>query len=290
MDGGNSETQQRAADSVCSLLCPPQSPPIAMSAASSSSAAAAPAAGTAATSTAESVLAAAAAASSAAPAAPTAAALSPLFLWPQPADMHSYMAAVAAAGITPTQAIISPATANTPTLAQISQMQMQQPASAKGAYRDSSALSEERRPWTKDEDARVMELVAKFGTKVSGGAHSQRARSFVQLQRFSICRSLIRSDSWSNLFTRTQKWSLVGSNLDGRTGKQCRERWHNHLNPGQQGEEREPVRGSSQCEGEDCASAPRVAPCRRRAADRGAPLDHRRRALAVHSVLPSFSR
>lgn len=29
----------------------------------------------------------------------------------------------------------------------------------------------------------------------------------------------------------TKKWSLVGSFLDGRTGKQCRERWHNHLNP-----------------------------------------------------------
>eukprot|EP00456_Euglypha_rotunda_P029690 TRINITY_DN2321_c0_g1_i7.p1 TRINITY_DN2321_c0_g1~~TRINITY_DN2321_c0_g1_i7.p1 ORF type:complete len:734 (+),score=37.03 TRINITY_DN2321_c0_g1_i7:163-2202(+) len=29
----------------------------------------------------------------------------------------------------------------------------------------------------------------------------------------------------------TKKWSLVGSFLEGRTGKQCRERWHNHLNP-----------------------------------------------------------
>ncbi len=28
-----------------------------------------------------------------------------------------------------------------------------------------------------------------------------------------------------------KKWSLVGTHLDGRTGKQCRERWHNHLNP-----------------------------------------------------------
>ena len=29
----------------------------------------------------------------------------------------------------------------------------------------------------------------------------------------------------------TKKWSLVGSHLPGRSGKQCRERWHNHLNP-----------------------------------------------------------
>ena len=52
---------------------------------------------------------------------------------------------------------------------------------------------DERRPWTKEEDLKVTELVGKYGTK---------------------------------------KWSLVGSCLDGRTGKQCRERWHNHLNPG----------------------------------------------------------
>ena len=52
--------------------------------------------------------------------------------------------------------------------------------------------SSERRPWNKDEDKKVFELVEKYGTK---------------------------------------KWSLIGSNLEGRTGKQCRERWHNHLNP-----------------------------------------------------------
>jgi len=51
---------------------------------------------------------------------------------------------------------------------------------------------EDRRPWTKDEDIKVVDLVKKYGTK---------------------------------------KWSLVGSFLEGRTGKQCRERWHNHLNP-----------------------------------------------------------
>lgn len=51
---------------------------------------------------------------------------------------------------------------------------------------------DDRRPWTKAEDAKVIEMVKKFGTK---------------------------------------KWSLVGSFVPGRTGKQCRERWHNHLNP-----------------------------------------------------------
>ena len=28
-----------------------------------------------------------------------------------------------------------------------------------------------------------------------------------------------------------QKWSLIAEYLEGRVGKQCRERWHNHLDP-----------------------------------------------------------
>ncbi|KAL1512837.1 hypothetical protein ABEB36_002356 [Hypothenemus hampei] len=47
-------------------------------------------------------------------------------------------------------------------------------------------------PWTKEEDEKVIELVNKFGAK---------------------------------------KWTLIARNLRGRIGKQCRERWHNHLNP-----------------------------------------------------------
>ncbi|KAL3939829.1 MAG: hypothetical protein SGARI_001226 [Bacillariaceae sp.] len=47
-------------------------------------------------------------------------------------------------------------------------------------------------PWTAEEDRKVVELVKKYGAK---------------------------------------KWSLIASNLPGRIGKQCRERWHNHLNP-----------------------------------------------------------
>lgn len=30
----------------------------------------------------------------------------------------------------------------------------------------------------------------------------------------------------------TKKWTQLGTHLPGRTGKQCRERWHNHLDPG----------------------------------------------------------
>ncbi|XP_046387660.1 chitinase-like protein PB1E7.04c isoform X2 [Ischnura elegans] len=47
-------------------------------------------------------------------------------------------------------------------------------------------------PWTKEEDELVVELVGKLGPK---------------------------------------KWTLIARHLKGRIGKQCRERWHNHLNP-----------------------------------------------------------
>ncbi len=29
----------------------------------------------------------------------------------------------------------------------------------------------------------------------------------------------------------TKKWSMIAQNLEGRLGKQCRERWYNHLDP-----------------------------------------------------------
>jgi len=47
-------------------------------------------------------------------------------------------------------------------------------------------------PWTEEEDAKVIRLVMAHGAK---------------------------------------KWSQIAAQLPGRIGKQCRERWHNHLNP-----------------------------------------------------------
>uniref|UniRef100_A0A1J3DJP9 Myb-related protein 3R-1 n=1 Tax=Noccaea caerulescens TaxID=107243 RepID=A0A1J3DJP9_NOCCA len=48
-------------------------------------------------------------------------------------------------------------------------------------------------PWTQEEDEKIVELVEKYGPA---------------------------------------KWSVIARSLPGRIGKQCRERWHNHLNPG----------------------------------------------------------
>ncbi|KAJ6816250.1 transcription factor MYB3R-3-like isoform X1 [Iris pallida] len=47
-------------------------------------------------------------------------------------------------------------------------------------------------PWTPEEDDKIVALVSKYGPS---------------------------------------KWSLIARSLPGRIGKQCRERWHNHLNP-----------------------------------------------------------
>ncbi|XP_041365718.1 myb-related protein B-like isoform X2 [Gigantopelta aegis] len=61
-------------------------------------------------------------------------------------------------------------------------------------YRWNKVLNPEliKGPWTKEEDDKVTELVQKFGAK---------------------------------------RWTLISRQLKGRSGKQCRERWHNHLNP-----------------------------------------------------------
>ncbi|KAL0872726.1 hypothetical protein Bca101_022431 [Brassica carinata] len=48
-------------------------------------------------------------------------------------------------------------------------------------------------PWSKEEDDTIIALVEKYGPS---------------------------------------KWSTISQHLPGRIGKQCRERWHNHLNPG----------------------------------------------------------
>lgn len=49
-----------------------------------------------------------------------------------------------------------------------------------------------KKPWTDREDDLVRSLVEKYGP---------------------------------------QRWSFIAKFVDGRLGKQCRERWHNHLNP-----------------------------------------------------------
>lgn len=60
------------------------------------------------------------------------------------------------------------------------------------------SISGDRRVWTAQEDDAIKQLVMKCGTR-----------------------------SWSVIAERI----LADCGIDGRTGKQCRERWHNHLDP-----------------------------------------------------------
>jgi hypothetical protein len=74
----------------------------------------------------------------------------------------------------------------------------------------------DRRPWTKD---------------VCCFSRFDLSHFFIEI---NFCRQMFQEDiNVLELVAKygTKKWSLIGSFLDGRTGKQCRERWHNHLNP-----------------------------------------------------------
>lgn len=56
--------------------------------------------------------------------------------------------------------------------------------------------------------------------------------TYVPYLRFSIL-LLQEDDKVVELVTKygPKKWTLIARHLRGRIGKQCRERWHNHLNP-----------------------------------------------------------
>ena len=65
-------------------------------------------------------------------------------------------------------------------------------AGAQGAGDGGKEGAAERRVWTAEEDAQIAALVLQYGTR---------------------------------------SWSTIASHLPTRSGKQCRERWHNHLDP-----------------------------------------------------------
>lgn len=65
-------------------------------------------------------------------------------------------------------------------------------ASTASLTRSHKKICTKKGPWSPEEDEKVVELVAEHGPK---------------------------------------KWTVIAAALEGRIGKQCRERWHNHLNP-----------------------------------------------------------
>ncbi|XP_059616057.1 myb protein isoform X2 [Phlebotomus argentipes] len=97
--------------------------------------------------------------------------------------------------------------------------------------------------WTKYEDIALKNLVDTYGENWSVVAKQMKDRTDVQCQqRWSkvVNPELIKGpwtkeedDKVVELVSRygPKKWTLIARHLKGRIGKQCRERWHNHLNP-----------------------------------------------------------
>ncbi|XP_065175672.1 myb protein-like [Sycon ciliatum] len=100
--------------------------------------------------------------------------------------------------------------------------------------------------WTKEEDERLRELVTNFNSAEPDWrtiALTLGTRSEVQCQQRWT--KVLSPDLVKGAWTKEEdeivsqlvqehgarKWSLIASYLKGRIGKQCRERWHNHLNP-----------------------------------------------------------
>lgn len=98
--------------------------------------------------------------------------------------------------------------------------------------------------WTEEEDNLLTEVVNKFkGRSWKKIAECMKGRTDVQcLHRWQkVLNPELIKGPWTKeeddlimqLVERhgSRRWSLIASYLPGRIGKQCRERWHNHLNP-----------------------------------------------------------
>nr|XP_020480924.1 transcriptional activator Myb-like [Monopterus albus] len=99
--------------------------------------------------------------------------------------------------------------------------------------------------WTKDEDEKLHRLVKEFGSNswASVSLHFKGQRSNVDCQRRwqhiknpELVKGPWTQEEDNRLIELVHKygmkrWSLIAKHLRSRNGKQCRERWHNHLNP-----------------------------------------------------------
>uniref|UniRef100_A0A4W6D4I6 V-myb avian myeloblastosis viral oncogene homolog-like 2b n=1 Tax=Lates calcarifer TaxID=8187 RepID=A0A4W6D4I6_LATCA len=98
--------------------------------------------------------------------------------------------------------------------------------------------------WTQDEDDRLKALVQKLGPndwKYIASYIPNHTEHQCQHRWFKVLDPELVKGPWTkeedekvielvNLYGNKQ-WAMVAKHLKGRLGKQCRERWHNHLNP-----------------------------------------------------------
>ncbi|XP_075933581.1 uncharacterized protein LOC142933374 [Anarhichas minor] len=109
----------------------------------------------------------------------------------------------------------------------------------------SSTVNLQTPGWTKDEDEKLHKLMKEFGSNnwSSVSLHFKGQRTEVQCQRRwqHIKNPELVKGPWTKeedervlKLVQTfgmKRWSLIAKQLLTRNGKQCRERWHNHLNP-----------------------------------------------------------
>lgn len=97
--------------------------------------------------------------------------------------------------------------------------------------------------WTKHEDAALKQLVEQHGERWDTISRLLKDRTDIQCQQrwTKVVNPELIKGPWTKeeddkvvaLVTKygPKKWTLIARHLRGRIGKQCRERWHNHLNP-----------------------------------------------------------
>ena len=97
--------------------------------------------------------------------------------------------------------------------------------------------------WTKEEDKKLKQLIETQGERWEFIATKYPDRTDVQCQqRWSkVINPDIKKGTWSKeedeqLLDLVKKygpkrWTLIAKHVKGRIGKQCRERWHDHLKP-----------------------------------------------------------
>ncbi|XP_037396878.1 v-myb avian myeloblastosis viral oncogene homolog-like 2a isoform X2 [Pygocentrus nattereri] len=114
----------------------------------------------------------------------------------------------------------------------------------------SEALPEQRgieklkAKWTQEEDDNLISLVQKFGSNkwdYIAGCLPGRSEQECKYRFTAVLDPNLIKGTWTKeednklieLVTKfgDKKWAKIAKHLKGRRGKQCRERWHNHLDP-----------------------------------------------------------
>ncbi|XP_062260069.1 uncharacterized protein LOC133968185 [Platichthys flesus] len=99
--------------------------------------------------------------------------------------------------------------------------------------------------WTKDEDKKLQTMVKEFGSKSWSliSLHFKGQRSDVdcqqrwqQIKNPEMVKGPWTQEEDEKVIKLVHKygvkhWSLIAKHMSSRNGKQCRERWHNHLSP-----------------------------------------------------------